>query len=696
MIYTNNYQVLFNYLRSMKLSNEQAARALEEIQTTWDALLQNTKNASQELDDTFKRIHQSILRQIHQFGSGQTILVTAGMLKSGKSTLVNLLARNKNLSPIGYGVDTTRRPVLIREPDKDPQYAQTGVIEIYDAPVITEGENAKRERDKRIQLIIDKIRGLETEQTIKPRLVELNDKNLKFALCTPPNNSNGVLQGEPLLIVVRPGLSQNESDKSPLLSEEGGEGVLGYIFDMPGLDSTNASVAVNTDDYSAFIRESDMLLFIQSTVAPLNKQAVEVLKKIRDQIPQAAFRVIQNFIDGKYWIHDDYKKKDINRQLETTKQEIRNLLGEPIEPAVVNLGKAYDGLFTNSNHLQEDAQKLISESGYLEEEQQLCSMLKSCGEKLRLDACTKRLAYAVQENKKELGRERDGCSRKIEAIKKTMKHWANIRKNLETQLDLRLAGISRRFILSDSMKDKLNNCIDEVIDECSQENYKKLGEAKVKTSDINEFLAVCSKRSLDKINQILKSCNLENLIVQMDEVSSNAVQLVKDHLDKICERINEKMEPENEQHTMYQQLFPNKISIPFRSDQFQFDSLNLSLVEWRFTKYEQEYYLPWIFFHCFEKKRKINRENPDWMKDLQLMRNEYIQQIENKMNTQIKDWINSRVSAVLHQFFDGRIQQTIEFEKQENVALESITHDQKCIDDYDGALDKISASLTKI
>ena len=62
-----------------------------------------------------------LLNALDAFGSEYFVVSGIGMLKSGKSTLVNLLARNRNASPTGFGFDTTLRPALITctpEPEK--------------------------------------------------------------------------------------------------------------------------------------------------------------------------------------------------------------------------------------------------------------------------------------------------------------------------------------------------------------------------------------------------------------------------------------------------------------------------------------------------------------------------------------------------------------------------------------------------
>ena len=78
------------------------------------------------------KIHKSFDRELSQFKSSTPIIITTGMLKAGKSTLVNLLARTTLASPTGYGIDTTLRPALIRMSEQhDKVTARKGEIIVY-------------------------------------------------------------------------------------------------------------------------------------------------------------------------------------------------------------------------------------------------------------------------------------------------------------------------------------------------------------------------------------------------------------------------------------------------------------------------------------------------------------------------------------------------------------------------------------
>ena len=67
-----------------------------------------------------------VLNALAAFGAEFFVVSCIGMLKAGKSTLINLLARSKDASPTGFGFDTTLRPALITS-STEPR----GTIEVW-------------------------------------------------------------------------------------------------------------------------------------------------------------------------------------------------------------------------------------------------------------------------------------------------------------------------------------------------------------------------------------------------------------------------------------------------------------------------------------------------------------------------------------------------------------------------------------
>ena len=87
---------------------------------------------------------KEIRRGIKQFDSTIAVVIVVGMLKAGKSTLINLFARNTNASPVGFGVDTTLRPALIKMREKSEAGGeQKGAIYVYTSRPVSLMQTAK-------------------------------------------------------------------------------------------------------------------------------------------------------------------------------------------------------------------------------------------------------------------------------------------------------------------------------------------------------------------------------------------------------------------------------------------------------------------------------------------------------------------------------------------------------------------------
>ena len=114
----------------MKVTNDEQSLILREIQMAWDKMNKNLQ-ASFAVQEKLQHVYNAITRRINQFQSSRIIIISAGMLKAGKSTLVNLLARTNNASPVGYGYDTTLNPALVKMGARGDS---EGAIYVYNLP----------------------------------------------------------------------------------------------------------------------------------------------------------------------------------------------------------------------------------------------------------------------------------------------------------------------------------------------------------------------------------------------------------------------------------------------------------------------------------------------------------------------------------------------------------------------------------
>ena len=138
-----------------------------------------------------------ILNSLDAFGSEHFVVACIGMLKSGKSTLINLLARNRNASPTGFGFDTTLRPALITcSPESH------GMIEIW-LP-----NNADQKLTKAsLNEVFLCLRGVKSSADVKSATCHqypLTPANLENALCKAVLEADlNMLPCEPVMVVVK-------------------------------------------------------------------------------------------------------------------------------------------------------------------------------------------------------------------------------------------------------------------------------------------------------------------------------------------------------------------------------------------------------------------------------------------------------------------------------------------------------------
>lgn len=275
------------------------------------------------------------LRAIEQFESGSEVIACIGMLKAGKSTLVNLLTRSPNASPMGYGQDTTLRPVIIRMAAP----GQEGRLLIYDSAADAEPAAAVRR-------VMDHLRGLHGDavpEGLRLRVLPLSNDLLMSALCTLPAAENKLLPQEPVMVVV-----ETEYEPECVLLRERSR----MLLDMPGCDSPNAAV-VRGNLYREIGKECDMALILQSTVAPLNELAVELLGKLLGSRSADTFRIVQNRMEAKQWLKPDVLAAQDETQKKNARRVFSVLSGNrSMQVDSVNLGLAYAGIFERPERLQ--------------------------------------------------------------------------------------------------------------------------------------------------------------------------------------------------------------------------------------------------------------------------------------------------------------------------------------------------------
>ena len=104
-------------------------------------------------DDKLKRSRR-------EFDAILFFTVCFGILKSGKSTLVNLLAGHEEASPTRFGQDTTIRPCILMAGEEDE-------IIIFNMKDSVRSDSTDDTEQKRFNAVIDHLRGvIEDEQEL--------------------------------------------------------------------------------------------------------------------------------------------------------------------------------------------------------------------------------------------------------------------------------------------------------------------------------------------------------------------------------------------------------------------------------------------------------------------------------------------------------------------------------------------------
>ena len=327
-----------------------------------------------------------LVRAYDSFDAKVFVLTCVGMLKSGKSTLIDLLSGCKDASPTGFGVDTTQRPSLIMLGDDD-----VGRIDVWKRNDLLSEDGWSSGQSDFERVILSELNGrLPAEKNRR----ELTDENLRNAV----TDSSDV--EEPILVVVR----VPKNDESVLARANI------VLLDTPGLDSGVSSWTKGEDgkfSYEWLLEATDMAVFLQSSVSALNAKAIEVLASLKEKKKETW--LIHNEMRAKYWRTDDSVKPDEDRQKKQALDVFKKAgFDEKKEPLTVNLGKAYDATpgFISIGELNPgcNTDKLRNDSGIKEFEDVITKYIHENGVRIRRDHCNtmiqsrvKKLENAIQQ-----------------------------------------------------------------------------------------------------------------------------------------------------------------------------------------------------------------------------------------------------------------------------------------------------------
>lgn len=411
---------------------ESISKQLETLTTEFSAVLGND-----EIKSNLIRLY----RRSKEYKNGSFIMLVVGPVKSGKSTLVNLLA-HRYVSPTDK-LECTIRPSIISGIDSEEECS----IEVYTA----KDENRK---EKDLDLIIDKLRGIiEDESEIREHLTKevypLNNDNIN-AYITPSYN-----KGDNSIIT-----SISTTGSKLLKSADSGKI---FIADMPGFDGNRVNLSNSL--YDAISKRVDLILFVHSSVSAFNVTSNEYLEKLREYNGTVPVFLIHNVFDANFWKNKETRLKDVERQSKNEYDEIKSK-GFNIEPdyiSCINLGMVTDYINKDENCLPEFDEELKKEYDAFENiEEKLYNKITTNISKLRLDRCLDRteklkndLIELIKSNKASLKSRKEDKDSFENAFASLDKITGLTSTEIEEIID-NVASDANRFIFRSQAKSRVN------------------------------------------------------------------------------------------------------------------------------------------------------------------------------------------------------------------------------------------------
>lgn len=368
------------------------------------------------VDEQIKNKLSQLSRRSLEYKNGSFIMLVVGPVKSGKSTLVNLLA-HRYVSPTDT-LECTVRPSIISNVNDERDCK----IEIYKAR--HEGRKAED-----LDLIVDELRGIVTEQELGEYLEK--DEYTNYSDDTVNNVISPSYNKEDRTII-----TSITTTGSKLLARGPVDGGKIFLADMPGFDGNTSNL--NDPLYDAISKRVDLILFVHSSVSAFNLTSASYLEKLREYNEAVPVYLVHNIFDSTYWKNPQDRAHEIDRQVQKEYEEIRskgfNIESEFISK--VNLGKVTDALQGAGAYVEGFEEDLQGELRKFEEiEEKLYRKITSNISELRLKRCEDRTRTLRDQLVDTITKEISSLKQKKDA-RDMMEHYV---EHLEKELGITMA-----------------------------------------------------------------------------------------------------------------------------------------------------------------------------------------------------------------------------------------------------------------
>jgi len=368
------------------------------------------------VDEHIKNKLSQLSRRSLEYKNGSFIMLVVGPVKSGKSTLVNLLA-HRYVSPTDT-LECTVRPSIISNVNDERDCK----IEIYKAR--HEGRKAED-----LDLIVDELRGIVTEQELGEYLEK--DEYTNYSDDTVNNVISPSYNKEDRTII-----TSITTTGSKLLARGPVDGGKIFLADMPGFAGNTSNL--NDPLYDAISKRVDLILFVHSSVSAFNLTSASYLEKLREYNEAVPVYLVHNIFDSTYWKNPQDRAHEIDRQVQKEYEEIRskgfNIESEFISK--VNLGKVTDALQGAGAYVEGFENDLQGELCKFEEiEEKLYRKITSNISELRLKRCEDRTRTLRDQLVDTITKEISSLKQKKDA-RDMMEHYV---EHLEKELGITMA-----------------------------------------------------------------------------------------------------------------------------------------------------------------------------------------------------------------------------------------------------------------
>ena len=305
------------------------------------------------------KIRESIKPYLDGFDSQAFFIVTFGMLKAGKSTLVNTLVGKSDVSPVGHGRETTKRSSIIFSADPEhPEGVYIYKLKVGAPPECGTDKSIAEWRAKKCEKLLLALGGVGNIED-------------EFSIDGPRKLSelDSLLTSKPDECEFPPVIRINQ-DENARFSEDSllKDGVA--ILDTPGLDGVDVN-AYTDCFWQVLPAQGDFFMLVQSSMSGLNDECSSQIAKIYGKTEnRPGILIVYNEIAAQFWLKDGAQKDKLKKDREDVTNYLRGKLREVsrgADPSIisVNAGAASAAKFGDEQTFSkgyDDPTKLYEES----------------------------------------------------------------------------------------------------------------------------------------------------------------------------------------------------------------------------------------------------------------------------------------------------------------------------------------------